>query len=78
MSSRICNDALPNGTVLENPKLNYRVEEILGSGGFGITYKVSASVMHKNIPIHTFFAVKEHFLSQTKYSKMIIRTSWCR
>lgn len=54
---------LPKGTILRSPELNYEVEEILGSGGFGITYKVSANVMHKNIPIHTFFAVKEHFLS---------------
>lgn len=53
---------LPKGTILRSPELNYEVEEILGSGGFGITYKVSANVMHKNIPIHTFFAVKEHFL----------------
>lgn len=55
--------ALPAGTILDSPELSYRVEEILGSGGFGITYKVSANVMHKNIPIHTYFAVKEHFLS---------------
>ena len=56
-------NALSKGTLLKSPELNYEVEEILGSGGFGITYKVSANVMHKNIPIHTFFAVKEHFLS---------------
>lgn len=55
--------ALIKGTILQSPELNYEVEEILGSGGFGITYKVSANVMHKNIPIYTFFAVKEHFLS---------------
>ena len=57
------NHELPKGTILKSPELNYEVEEILGFGGFGITYKVSANVMHKNIPIHTFFAVKEHFLS---------------
>lgn len=50
--------ALPAGTILNSPELSYRVEEILGSGGFGITYKVSANVMHKNILIHTFVAVK--------------------
>ena len=63
MNTILSKDGLPKGTILKSPELNYRVEEILGSGGFGITYKVSADVMHKNIPIHTFFAVKEHFLS---------------
>ena len=39
---------LPKGTILKSPELNYKVEEILGSGGFGITYKVSTNVTHKN------------------------------
>lgn len=54
---------LSKGNILKSPELSYKVEEVLGSGGFGITYKVSADVMQGNIPIHTFFAVKEHFLS---------------
>ena len=54
---------LPKGNVLKSPELSYKVEEVLGAGGFGITYKVSADVMQGNIPIHTYFAVKEHFLS---------------
>ena len=54
---------LPKGTILRSPELCYKVEEVLGSGGFGITYKVSADVIQGNIPLHTFFAVKEHFLS---------------
>lgn len=54
---------LSEGNILKSPVLNYKVEEVLGSGGFGITYKVSADVMQGNIPIHTFFAVKEHFPS---------------
>ncbi len=45
--------------IIESPKLNYEVEKSFDSGGFGITYKVSAIVMHKNIHFHTFFAVKE-------------------
>lgn len=60
--SHLNESALLKGSILKSPELSYKVEEILGSGGFGITYKVSANVMHKNIPIHTFFAVKEHFL----------------
>ena len=54
---------LSEGNILKSPELSYKVEEVLGSGGFGITYKVSADVMQGNIPIHTFFAVKEHFPS---------------
>lgn len=63
MSNKTLNNALRNGIMLKSPELNYKVEEIIGSGGFGITYKVSADVMQGNIPIHTYFAVKEHFLS---------------
>ncbi len=55
---------LSKGNILKSPELLYKVEEVLGYGGFGITYKVSADVMQGNIPIHTFFAVKEHFLSE--------------
>lgn len=36
---------------------------MLGQGGFGITYKVSAEIMLGNIPVTTHFAIKEHFLS---------------
>ncbi len=48
-------NVLPKGTIMNSPELNCEVEEILGSGGFGITYKVSVNVIiHQNIPIHTF------------------------
>ena len=53
--------ALPIGTVLTGGKNSYRIEEILGQGGYGITYRVSASIIHGNIPITVSFAVKEFF-----------------
>lgn len=33
--------ALPAGTVISSPHDKYRVDKVLGSGGFGITYKVT-------------------------------------
>ena len=56
-------NALPNGTVLHNGKRIYKVEDVLGVGGFGITYKVSSMVLVDNVPINTFFAMKEYFMS---------------
>ena len=57
------NNTLPIGTILKEPNGRaYRVEQVLGQGGFGITYKVSSSVMVGNVPTIAYFAVKEHFL----------------
>ncbi len=56
-------NVLPKGTILHNGKRKYRVEKVLGTGGFGITYKVSSTVMVDNVSINTFFAMKEYFLS---------------
>ena len=53
---------LPVGTILKSPKFDYRIEEVLGQGGFGITYKVSTTVMFDKVPIFTYFTVKEHFM----------------
>lgn len=53
--------ALPAGIVLTGGKNNYRIEEVLGQGGYGITYRVSASLMHGNIPVTVHFALKEFF-----------------
>lgn len=56
-------DTLPIGSILKSPKYEYRVEAVLGKGGFGITYLVSATVKIGNVPVKVKFAVKEHFLS---------------
>ncbi len=37
-------NVLPKGTILHNGKRKYKVEKVLGTGGFGITYKVSSTV----------------------------------
>lgn len=55
---------LPVGTILKSPKYDYRIEEVLGQGGFGITYKVSTTVMFDKVPIFTYFTIKEHFMKE--------------
>lgn len=54
--------ALPVGTILRSPNREYRIEQVLGVGGFGITYKVSTTLVYEGVPIFTYFALKEHFL----------------
>lgn len=49
---------LPIGAKLQSPKRVYTVEQVLGQGGFGITYKVSAQIRVDNVTIRTFFCSK--------------------
>ncbi len=57
--------ALPIGTTVKSPSREYRIETVLGVGGFGITYKVSTTVVIDNVPMHLYFAMKEHFLEDS-------------
>lgn len=57
--------ALPIGTTVKSPSREYRIEAVLGVGGFGITYKVSTAVVIDNVPMHLYFAMKEHFLKDS-------------
>lgn len=52
---------LPAGFVLRGGKNDYVIEQVLGKGGFGVTYKVRTQVLYMNIKIDAFFAVKEFF-----------------
>lgn len=56
---------LPIGVKLQSPKRIYTVEQVLGQGGFGITYKVSANIRVDNVTIRTSFAVKEFFMKES-------------
>lgn len=58
------NNTLPIGYVLRGGKYDYRVEEVLGQGSYGITYKVSAQIYVGNIPVRQFFAIKENFVEK--------------
>lgn len=54
-------NALPKGTILNSGKIEYRIEDVLGAGGFGITYRASAIINIGHISKRFDFAVKEHF-----------------
>lgn len=54
---------LPVGFVLRGGENDYVIEQVLGKGGFGVTYKVKATVLVKNIPFDLHFALKEYFPS---------------
>ena len=66
------------GTILHNGLRPYTIEKILGSGGFGITYKASAIVDSKSGPIKTFYAIKELFIkdwNERKSNDSFVSTS---
>lgn len=52
---------LPIGYMLKGGENDYVIEEVLGKGGFGVTYKVKATVLVKKISFDLHFAVKEYF-----------------
>ena len=52
---------LSSGYVLRGGSKDYVIEEVLGRGGFGVTYKVKTVVLVDNIYVDVHFAVKEYF-----------------
>ncbi len=62
MASSEFQQTLAVGTIIRSPKYDYRIEQVLGQGGFGITYKVSTTVVFDKVPIFTYFTIKEHFM----------------
>lgn len=54
---------LPVGTILTGGQNSYQIEEVLGQGGYGITYKVWAIIKNGQIPVKVPFAIKEHFVN---------------
>ncbi len=57
-------NALQPGYELVGGDHTYTIEQVLGQGGFGITYRVTAKIKTGNITVKTRFAVKEFFPSE--------------
>ena len=72
-------NALAIGTIVDSGNVKYRIEKVLGQGGFGITYKVTASKMDGNIPIEVTYALKEFYMKdysdRDKKSGAVISTA---
>lgn len=58
-------NALPHGYLLKTAENTYRIERVLGMGGFGITYLATTSVRFDNLKSRIFVAIKEHFISDS-------------
>ena len=72
-------NVLSMGYRLQGGKHEYVIEDILGRGGFGITYKVKARVHVENIVIDAHFAVKEYFPDLDKHTGFLnIDHSWAK
>lgn len=54
--------SLQPGTILRSQNTEYRIEKMLGSGGFGITYLAIGKFKHGNVTVESNFAIKEHFM----------------
>lgn len=50
------------GTVLKSPTQEYRIDQVLGAGSFGITYLATSKVKYGNVSFNVKFAIKEHFM----------------
>ena len=59
--------ALTKGTILRHSSILgkdsvYTIEQVLGQGGFGITYLASRNIKIGNTPHKILFAIKEFFV----------------
>lgn len=56
-------ESLPIGTIIDSGARKYKIQSVLGKGGFGITYLATSTVYVDNIPLEGQFAIKEHYIS---------------
>lgn len=55
------NKSLSSGTRLSSPDCTYTITQMIGCGGFGITYKATMPTKVRNISTRIDVAIKEHF-----------------
>ena len=63
---------LKQGTLLQNGK--YRIEKVLGQGGFGITYLAEQTILCRKVAIKEFF-MKEYCERDKETSSVSLGTS---
>lgn len=61
MATATNSSALKIGTILNGSRIKYKIIDVLGQGGFGITYLAVGEIVVDNIPGEMKFAIKEHF-----------------
>lgn len=54
---------LKTGTILDSGVAKYKITNVLGKGGFGVTYLVTGEVQFGNVTTEAKFAIKEHYPS---------------
>lgn len=69
--------ALPVGTILRSPEHTYVIKDVLGQGGFGITYRVTTVIKAGNINMTVPMAIKEHFLKEHSMRDTATRSVTC-
>ena len=60
---------LPNNSLLQGGK--YRIEKVLGQGGFGITYQATQVALNRKVAIKEFF-MKEYCNRNEETSQVFI------
>lgn len=65
---------LPSGTLLQGGK--YRIERVLGQGGFGITYLATQVMLNRQVAIKEFFMKDFCLRDEHTHSHHTVNRQW--